>query len=63
MELAQVPGVVTSSNVNVAVPQTSVAVGVAKTGDAGHSIVLGAGKELITGAVVSTTVIVWLAEL
>ena len=35
----------------------------AKLGDAGHSIVLGSGSVLITGAVWSTTVIVWLAVL
>ena len=58
LEFAQAPAVVTSAKVNVAVPQASVAVGVANTGTAGHSIVLGAGRALITGAVVSTTVIV-----
>ena len=43
------PGVVTSANVSVKLlPQASVAVAVAKTGDAGHSIVLVAGRGSIT---------------
>ena len=42
-------------------PQVSLAVGVAKLGVAGHSIVLGAGSAVIVGLVVSATVMVWLA--
>src|SRR5439155_2638820 len=38
----QEPGVVTSAKVSVAVPQTSLAVGVLNTGVAGHSIVAAA---------------------
>ena len=59
--VAQAPGVVTSAKVSVAVPHASVAVGVANTGVAGHSIVVGAGTVEMVGAVVSTTWIVWLA--
>src|SRR5512132_467255 len=55
--LAQVPGVVTLFEVSVGVPQLSVAVAVANDGVAGHSIVDGAGRAAITGAVLSTTVI------
>src|SRR5512132_3216380 len=55
--LAQVPGVVTSFDESVGVPQLSVAVAVANDGVAGHSIVDGAGRAAITGAVLSTTVI------
>ena len=44
-----------------ALPQASVAVATANTGVAGQSIVLGAGKAEITGAVMSCTLIVWLA--
>jgi hypothetical protein len=55
--------VVTSAYVNVAVPQASVATGAPNTGEAGHSIVASAAIALITGAVLSTTLIVWLAEL
>jgi hypothetical protein len=50
--------VVTSAKVNVGVPQLSVAVGVAQFGVAEHSIVDGPGKPLITGGVVSSTLIV-----
>src|SRR5258707_3748291 len=58
------PAVVTSAEVSVKVlPQASVAVATAKTGVAGHSMVLGGGSAPITGAVVSTTLMVWLAEL
>ena len=39
-------------------PQASVAVATANTGVAGQLIVLGAGNAAITGAVISTTVIV-----
>ena len=60
----QEPGVVTSAKVRVTVPpQASVAVGVAKDGVAGHSMVVGPGSELITGGVLSSTVMVWLAVL
>ena len=61
MELAcgQLPGVVTSAKVSVGLgSQASVAVGVAKLGVAGHSMVDGPGKLEITGAVVSTTLMV-----
>ena len=55
-------GVVTSAKVGVTAPaHASVAVGVANDGAAGHSIVEGAGKDEITGAVLSSTLIVWLA--
>src|SRR5258707_2830876 len=58
------PAVVTSAEVSVKVlPQASVAVATAKTGVAGHSMVLGGGSAPITGAVVSTTLMVWLAVL
>src|SRR5437867_9911674 len=60
----QVPGVVASEKVNVTVPpQPPVAAGVAKEGVAGHSMVVGPGSAEITGAVVSSTVMVWLAVL
>src|SRR5437867_6979963 len=58
----QLPGVITSANVSVGLgSHASVAVGVAKLGLAGHWIVVGAGSVEITGAVVSTTWITWLA--
>ena len=41
----------------------SLAVGVVKLGLAGHSIVLGPGNVLISGAWVSCTVMLWLAVL
>ena len=56
--LAQDPGVVTSANVKVGVPQLSVAVGVVHDGLPEHSIVVGAGSAEITGGVVSSTLIV-----
>src|SRR6266545_3926288 len=60
----QEPGVVTSAKVRVGVPpQASVAVGVAKEGVAGHCMVEGPGNAEITGAVLSSTVMVWLAVL
>ena len=49
------PGMVTSANVNVGVPQLSVAVGVVQEGVAEHSIVDGPGNADITGGVVSST--------
>jgi Ni,Fe-hydrogenase III small subunit len=52
------PGVVTSANVNVGVPQLSVAVGVVQDGVPVHSIVEGPGSAEITGGVVSSTLIV-----
>ena len=55
----QLPGVVTSANVKVGVPQLSVAVGVAHDGVPVHSIVVGAGKVEITGGTVSLMSIVW----
>lgn len=59
-EPAHAPCVTTSEYVRVnALPQASVAVAIAKTGVAGHAIVEGAGKEDITGGVVSMTLIVW----
>src|SRR2546427_5025665 len=58
----QLPAVVTSAKVSVGLgSQASVAVGVAKDGVAGHWIVVGPGSAEITGAVVSTTWMVWLA--
>src|SRR2546427_2590034 len=61
---AHEPGVVTSAKVSVGLgSQASVAVGVAKDGVAGHSMVVGAGSEEMTGAVVSTTWMTWLAVL
>jgi hypothetical protein len=44
-----------------ALPQSSVAVATANTGVAGQLIVLVAGKAAITGAVMSCTLMVWLA--
>src|SRR5260370_32208629 len=44
-------------------PQVSVAVACVNAGLAGHSMVLGAGSAAIAGAVVSLTLIVWLAML
>jgi hypothetical protein len=49
---------VTSANVNVGVPQLSVAVGVVHDGLPEHSIVEGPGRAEITGGVVSSTLIV-----
>jgi len=58
-EPGQAPGVVTSSKVSVtALPHPSVAVATANCGVAGQSIVDGAGKAAITGALVSFTLIV-----
>jgi len=60
----QLPGVVTSANVSVGCgSQASVAVGVAKLGAPGHSIVLGAGSDEMAGALVSAMLITWLAVL
>jgi len=61
--LRQDPGVVTSANVNVGVPQLSVAVGVVHDGVPVHSIVVGAGNAEITGGTVSSTSIVCAAVL
>lgn len=56
---AQLPGVVTSAKVSVKLlPQPSDAVGVAKDGVAGQKIVEGAGKSVMTGATLSTTLMV-----
>ena len=52
------PGMVTSANVRVGVPQLSVAVGVVHDGVPVHSIVDGAGRAEMTGGVVSSTLIV-----
>ena len=57
-EPGQPPGVVTSANVNVGVPQLSVAVGVVHDGVPEHCIVDGPGSADITGGVVSSTLIV-----
>src|SRR5881296_1314513 len=58
----QLPGVVASAKVSVGVgSHASLAAGVAKLGVAGHSIVLGPGSAVIAGAVVSTSLITWLA--
>src|SRR5258705_4740197 len=63
-EPAQASLVVTSAQVRVkTLPQASVAVAVANAGVAGQEMVLVAGRAAITGAVVSITLIVWLAML
>ena len=55
---------VTSAKVSVGLgSHASVAVGVAKDGVAGHCMVVGPGSTHITGAVVSTTWMTWLAVL
>ena len=51
------PAIVASTKVNAGVAQLSVAVGVAQFGVAEHSMVEGPGNPLITGGVVSSTVI------
>ena len=54
------PFVVTSLKVNETVPShASVAVGVVNIGVAGHSTELAPGNALITGALLSVTLIVW----
>ena len=55
------PFTVTSANVRVGVAQLSVAVGVTQLGVPEHSTVDGPGKPLMTGGVVSSTLITWLA--
>jgi hypothetical protein len=56
---AHAPLVVTSTDVNVnALPHPSTAVATANDGVAGQLIVVGAGREEITGAVTSCTLIV-----
>ena len=57
----QLPGVVAKLDVRVGVPQLSVAVGVVHAGVPVHSIVEGPGSPLITGGVVSSTLIVCVA--
>ncbi len=58
-EPEQAPLVVTSAEVNVnTLPHASVAVATANTGVAGQLIVVGAGSDPITGAVISWTFIV-----
>ncbi len=53
------PGMTVSLNNNVnALPQLSVAVATANTGMAGQLIVVGAGNEAMTGAVMSWTFII-----
>ena len=59
--LAHVPCVVTSACSSVVAPHASLDVGVENTGVNGHSIVAALPTPLITGAVLSSTVIVWLA--
>jgi Ni,Fe-hydrogenase III small subunit len=54
----QLPGVVTSANVKVGVPQLSAAVGVVHEGVPVHSIVVGAGNAEMVGGVVSSTLMV-----
>src|SRR5688572_31611796 len=44
-------------------PHSSLAVATANTGVAGQLIVLGAGSAAITGALLSTTLMIWLAVL
>ena len=58
---AQAPVVVTSSKVNVTVPQESVAVACSKAGESGQFIVVSPGNEANTGGVVSTMVMVIVA--
>ena len=53
--LGHEPGVVTSANASVGVPQLSVAVGVVHDGVPVHSTVDGPGNADITGGVVSST--------
>ncbi len=55
------PLVVTSTNVRVGVEQLSVAIGVVHEGATEHSIVVGPGSGDITGGMVSSTLIVWVA--
>jgi hypothetical protein len=56
--------VVTSANVKVGLEsQASVAVGVTNDGVAGHSMAVLPGRAEITGAVLSSTLMVWLAVL
>ena len=55
----QLPGVITSADVNVGVEQLSDAVGVTHTGVTEHSMLEGAGKAEMTGGTVSSTLIVW----
>lgn len=62
-EPRQEPGTFTSLNVKLnALPQLSVAVAWVKEGTAGQWIIVGAGNELITGAVMSCTLMVCEAE-
>ena len=56
--LGQVPLVVTSANVKTGVPQLSVAVGVVHDGVPEHSMVDAPGRPDITGAIVSSTLMV-----
>ncbi len=61
---AHEPGAVTSLKSSFGLgSQASLADGVAKLGVAGHSIVLGSGSAANTGAVRSTTLMLWLAVL
>src|SRR5438445_10568985 len=64
LPISQLPGVVASADVRLgAGSHASVAVGVAKLGLAGHSIVVGPGSAVIAGAAVSVTFKVWPAVL
>jgi hypothetical protein len=57
----QAPDVITSAKVGVTAPaHASSAVGVVNDGEEGHAIVEGPGSAEITGAVLSSTLIVWL---
>src|SRR6185369_5583031 len=56
---AQSPGSGASTKLKVTGPQASLAVGVGKTGVAGHSMVV-SGAQAMLGAVVSATEMVWL---
>lgn len=61
-EPAHAPLVVTSANVRVkALPHSSLAVAVAKDGVAGQLMVTEDGREAMTGAVISCTMMVWAA--
>ena len=57
--MTHVPGVVASLEVNEAAPQPSLAVGELNDGVAGQKIVSLAPTPVITGWVLSSTVMVW----
>src|SRR5437773_5240493 len=61
--VGQLPASVSSENVTLRFcSQSSAKVGVAKAGVAGHWMVSSPGQEVTTGAVWSSTVMVWLHE-